>query len=66
MKLKDMNNVFKSLKHRKLSKVYCPKCASPEIGLVSSYYYMLGPRRYVCRKCGYTGPIVMELEKEES
>jgi hypothetical protein len=23
------------------------------------------PRKYVCEKCGYNGPIVMELEKEE-
>lgn len=66
MKLKDMNNVIKGLKHKKSCKVYCPRCASPEIGLVSSYNYMLGPRRYICRICGYNGPIVMELEKEES
>jgi hypothetical protein len=27
--------------------------------------YWLTPRKYICRKCGYSGPIVMEIEKEE-
>jgi hypothetical protein len=25
----------------------------------------LTPRKYYCEKCGYSGPIYMELEKEE-
>lgn len=66
MKLKDVNEVAKSLKHGRLSKIYCPRCSSPEISLLTSYNYMLGPRKYVCRKCGYCGPIIMVLEKEES
>jgi predicted RNA-binding Zn-ribbon protein involved in translation (DUF1610 family) len=53
------------LKRRKPSKKYCPRCGSPEIHLSSSLDYWLTPRKYVCKKCGYVGPIVMELEKEE-
>jgi len=25
----------------------------------------LTPKKYVCQNCGYIGPIIMELEKEE-
>lgn len=33
--------------------------------LSSSLDYWLTPKKYVCENCGYVGPIVMELEKEE-
>jgi predicted RNA-binding Zn-ribbon protein involved in translation (DUF1610 family) len=63
--LRDVVKVFKTLKHREPSKIYCPKCGSPGIRLSSSLDYWLTPRKYVCRDCGYKGPIVMELEKDE-
>jgi len=63
--LQDMREVLKTLKRRKPSKKYCPKCGSPEIRLSSSSDYWLTPVKYVCKKCGYYGPVVMELEKEE-
>jgi len=65
MKLKEVGEVAKSLKHGRQSKIYCPICGSPEISLLTSYNYMLGPGKYVCKNCGYCGPIIMELEKEE-
>jgi len=54
------------LKRRKPSAIFCPKCGSPEIKLSSSLDYWLTPKKYVCNNCGYAGPIVMELEKEEN
>jgi predicted RNA-binding Zn-ribbon protein involved in translation (DUF1610 family) len=63
--LQNIREVFKTLKHRKPSKIYCPKCGSPNIHLSSSLDYWLTPKKYVCENCGYVGPIIMELEKEE-
>ena len=63
--LQDMREVLKTLTRREPSKKYCPKCGSPEIRLSSSSDYWLTPSKYVCEKCGYFGPVVMELEKDE-
>jgi predicted RNA-binding Zn-ribbon protein involved in translation (DUF1610 family) len=63
--LENMREVFKTLKRRKPSKIYCPRCGSPKIHLSSSLDYWLTPKKYVCDDCGYVGLIVMELEKEE-
>ena len=65
MKLQDIREIFKTLKHRRPSRKYCPRCGSPEIRLSNSLDYWLTPKKYVCAHCGYAGPIVMELEKEE-
>jgi len=62
--LEDLREVFKTLKRRKPSKIYCPRCGSPRIHLSSSLDYWLTPKKYVCDECGYKGQIVMELEKE--
>jgi len=62
----NVREVFSTLKRRRPSKKYCPKCGSPEIRLSSSLDYWLLPRKYVCKKCGYVGPVYMELEKEEN
>jgi len=63
--LQNIREVFKTLKYRKPSRIYCPRCGSPKIRLSSSLDYWLTPKKYICEKCGYIGPIVMELEKEE-
>ncbi|MEM2971121.1 MAG: hypothetical protein QW270_01675 [Candidatus Bathyarchaeia archaeon] len=63
--LENIREVFRMLKHRKPSKIYCPKCGSPKIHLSTTLIVGFTPRKYVCENCGYTGPIVMELEKEE-
>jgi predicted RNA-binding Zn-ribbon protein involved in translation (DUF1610 family) len=64
--LQNIREVFKTLKYRKPSKIFCPRCGSPKIRLSSSLDYWLTPKKYVCENCGYVGPIVMELEKEEN
>jgi predicted RNA-binding Zn-ribbon protein involved in translation (DUF1610 family) len=64
--LEDIRELFGMLRHRRPSKAYCPKCGSVKIRLSSSLNYWLTPRTYLCEDCGYHGPIVMELEKEES
>jgi len=64
--LENIREVFKTLKRRKPSKIYCPRCGSPEIRLSSSLDYWLTPKKYVCEKCGYVGSIVMELEEEST
>jgi predicted RNA-binding Zn-ribbon protein involved in translation (DUF1610 family) len=64
--LRNIREVFKTLKYRKPSKIYCPRCGSPKIHLSSSLDYWLTPKKYVCENCGYVGQIVMELEKEEN
>jgi len=64
-KLESVREVLKKMKHRKPSKIFCPKCASPEIRLFSSLDLWLTPKKYVCESCGYVGPVVMELEKME-
>jgi transposase-like protein len=63
--LQDIVEVLKTVKHRKPSKMYCPKCGSPGIRLSGRMNYWLAPPKYVCKGCGYSGPVVMELEKEE-
>jgi transposase-like protein len=63
--LENVREVLKTLKHRKPSQIYCPRCCSPNIGLSSSLDLWLTPKKYVCNNCGYTGSIIMELEKEE-
>ena len=63
--LENVREVFKSLKRRKPSKIYCPRCCSSKISLYSSLDLWLTPKKYVCDDCGYVGPIIMELEKEE-
>jgi len=63
--LRNIFEVFKTLKYRGLSKIYCPRCGSPRIHLSSSLDYWLTPKSYVCDECGYRGPIIMELEEDE-
>jgi len=65
--LQNVQEVLKSLKHRKPSQIYCPKCCSPKIRLHSGLDFWLTPKKYICEACGYTGQIIMEIdvEKEE-
>jgi predicted RNA-binding Zn-ribbon protein involved in translation (DUF1610 family) len=64
--LQNVREIFTSLKHRKPTQIYCPRCCSPKIKMHSSFDQWLTPAKYVCSQCGYVGPIVMELEKEET
>jgi len=42
----------------------CPICLSPKIRRSSSFDGWLLPEVYVCEKCGYRGPVYMEVEIE--
>lgn len=65
-KLDDVREVFKSIKHKNPAVFYCPKCCSPRIRIASSLSFGLTPKEYYCEKCGYFGPIVMELEEDKN
>ncbi len=65
-KLERFREVFKTVKHRKPTQIFCPRCASPKIHLSSGLDLWLTPKSYICDECGYNGLIVMELEKEEN
>jgi len=45
--------------------IICPRCGSTHISLSSKMDAWLTPKRYFCADCGYVGPIVMEIEREE-
>jgi late competence protein required for DNA uptake (superfamily II DNA/RNA helicase) len=64
-KIDDIREIFKTVKHRRPSQIFCPRCCSPDIKLSSSLAYWLTPKQYYCEKCGYLGTIVMELEEEK-
>jgi len=64
-RLGDIGELLKTMKRRPPSKIYCPRCGSPDIHLSNSTDYWLTPKKYVCNKCGYYGLLIMELEKEE-
>lgn len=63
-KLDGFREIVKNTKRRKPCQIFCPRCASPKINLNSSLDLWLTPRQYHCENCGYTGILVMELEKE--
>jgi len=43
----------------------CPRCGSTKIGLSSKFDAWLMPKQYICYDCGYSGPIILELEEEK-
>jgi predicted RNA-binding Zn-ribbon protein involved in translation (DUF1610 family) len=63
--IQNLREVLGKLKRSQPVPKFCPRCGSPEIQLSSGFDIWLFPEQYVCRKCGYKGPVVMELEKEE-
>ncbi len=64
-KIDGIREVFKNVKHRKPTQIYCPRCASPKIHLTSSLAVFLTPKQYYCENWGYVGIVVMELEEEK-
>ncbi|MCW4018838.1 MAG: NOB1 family endonuclease [Candidatus Bathyarchaeota archaeon] len=64
-RLGNLRDVFKTVKHKKPTQIFCPRCGSPTLQLSSSLDYWLTPQKYLCKECGYMGPVFMELEKEE-
>ena len=42
----------------------CPACGGKNVELLSKFDAWLLPKRYLCKSCGYLGPIILEVEKE--
>ena len=61
--LRVFREILGSLKRRRVTKKYCPRCGDPNIRLSSKFDIWFLPEQYICEKCGYTGPIVLEMEK---
>jgi predicted RNA-binding Zn-ribbon protein involved in translation (DUF1610 family) len=58
--------VVKALKRRSQSAVACPQCGGPNIFKSTGMDGWLLPPLYLCKDCGYTGRLVLELEKQDS
>lgn len=63
-RLRTFREILGGLKRRKPTRKYCPKCGNPNIHLSGKFDLWLFPEQYVCEKCGYKGPIVLEMEDE--
>jgi len=63
-RLDDILDILKKSKHQRPRPVFCPNCQSPKIKLKESYGIL--PQMYHCEKCGYEGPLILELEPEDS
>jgi predicted RNA-binding Zn-ribbon protein involved in translation (DUF1610 family) len=62
----NVREVLRGLKRRGPVRKLCPRCGSPELRLSSKFDIWLTPEQYICKSCGYKGPIVMEVEEEET
>ncbi|MEM2991597.1 MAG: hypothetical protein QXQ02_10520 [Halobacteria archaeon] len=58
-------NLLKSLRIHSGNLAICPKCGKASIVKSSLYDGWLFPNRFACIRCGYSGYLVMELEKVE-
>ena len=61
-----MGSLVRKLKWKsplKNSIIYCPSCGGSNIQLSSKLDGWLIPEQYICKDCGYKGPIVLEKEK---
>jgi len=62
--LENLRKVFRRLNHPSIRSLkLCPRCGSPKLRLSSRLDVWLTPEQYVCEKCGYKGPIVLEIEE---
>ena len=62
-KLNEFIDVTRGLRKSKSKIKVCPRCGSNGIRLSNNLGFWLTPAVYICEKCGYEGPIVMELER---
>lgn len=73
-KVANFREVIKGLKHQKITEKtikLCPKCESNRIEITSgldTYPRLFGitPSKYVCKKCGYSGSIILERTIKEN
>jgi len=62
--LMDLLSVLRKTRRSGSFPFACPRCGSQKIHLSSRFDIWLTPEQYVCENCGYMGPIVLQLEKE--
>lgn len=55
--------ILKRKRGKKL--IVCPRCGSFKIHFSNILDGWVTPPQYVCDACGYRGPIVMEVDKDE-
>ena len=70
MVFKRFREIAGRLKRRRATPKFCPKCGSPNLNFLSSFeaypkMYGIAPTQYACEKCGYKGPIAMEIDENE-
>jgi len=53
-----------SLKKGTRAQKVCPRCGSTNVTKSGPFDGWLFPIRYVCRDCGYSGTLVLEVERE--
>jgi predicted RNA-binding Zn-ribbon protein involved in translation (DUF1610 family) len=58
--------VVKALKRPSRSAVACPQCGSPNIFKSTGMDGWLLPPLYLCKDCGYTGRLVLEVGEQRS
>lgn len=61
-----MREILVSLKRRKPTRKYCPRCGNPQIHLSAKFDLWFSPEQYICDKCGYKGSIALEIEEESN
>ena len=60
--MESFKNFLKSLRRKKRNVItVCPKCGNARIHQLNSLSGWLTPLIYVCNKCGYIGPILLEI-----
>ncbi|RLG61302.1 hypothetical protein DRN86_00240 [Candidatus Geothermarchaeota archaeon] len=52
-------------KKKKRTLILCPVCNSPGLSPISKFSGWLTPKIYRCDKCGYKGPVYLEVELDE-
>jgi len=66
-KVEQMKQVFETIRKLKRGKhglKVCPKCGSVKIRNSSLLSGWIIPDQYVCEDCGYTGYLILELERK--
>jgi transposase-like protein len=61
----DLLNILRSLNRRKVDRFVCPRCNSLNIGSNGFLEGWLLPNHFVCKDCGYSGFMVVELERAD-
>jgi len=56
----------RGLKRRKRTIQVCPRCKAQTLRRSSQFDGWIFPDKFICNKCGYVGPLSVEVELPES